>query len=861
MTRASDKALLRRYHEEGDLAAREQLIEQYLSLVRSLARRYAYRGEQLDDLVQIGCIGLIKAIDRFDIDRGVELTTYATPNIIGEIKRHFRDKGWAVRVPRGLQELNVQLSKIVEEQTVQLGRSPTIPELAKAAGVEEELVLEALESGRAYTSLSLSAGGSDEDGELDPLESLGTEEHQYSVSEDRAVLAPGFRALDERERRILHLRFFDGLTQSQIAQQVGISQMHVSRLIRRALEKIRDEIATDEQLEALGAEAPGELGAPYNPGVRTSAELREGFLSFLEEKGHKRLPSWPLIPRADDHSTLLTTAGMQPQMPYFLGREEPPAPLTATSQKCFRTQDIDEVGNDGHHLTFFEMLGNFSFGQYFKPGAIELAKEFVVERLGLDWDRIWVTVHAGDPAFELGPDEVAIREWEAVGMPSERIVALPSAENFWSVGGPGPCGPDSEIYWDWGAEHGCGDPACAPACPRCDRFLEFWNLVFMEYEQHGDGTLTPLPKQNIDTGHGARAPLRDRPGRPQPLRLRDRRLPGDHGLGRAGERRRVRRLRRGDEGAPDPRRPRPRDDVPRRRRRHALQRGPRLRAPPDRQARRPPGAHDRARRSLADQRRRHRADGPVVPGAGREPRPHPRRAPRRGGAVHRDARAWDEALRGGRCPRRDLRQGRLRPHGHLRLPVRADEGARARARDPGRRRGLPAADDRAPRDLARRHDRDRRPGRGVLGHGRLPHRVRRLREDGRADPDRRARAGRRRPLPREAARVALLSGGRRPGLGPGRDRARGNGGEGGAARGDPARRRPGARLRGLRLCRRRPRPRRRAVERPLPDDGEPHRDAPPPRVAAEGARRPRPAGRLGGASRTSSGSTSRTSVR
>ena len=251
MTRASDKVLLRRYHEQGDLAAREQLIEQYLSLVRSLARRYAYRGEQLDDLVQIGCIGLIKAIDRFDIDRGVELTTYATPNIIGEIKRHFRDKGWAVRVPRGLQELNVQLSKIVEDQTVQLGRSPTIPELAKAAGVEEELVLEALESGRAYTSLSLSAGGSDEDGELDPLESLGTEEHQYSVSEDRAVLAPGFRVLDERERRILHLRFFDGLTQSQIAQHVGISQMHVSRLIRRALEKIRDEIATDEQLEAI----------------------------------------------------------------------------------------------------------------------------------------------------------------------------------------------------------------------------------------------------------------------------------------------------------------------------------------------------------------------------------------------------------------------------------------------------------------------------------------------------------------------------------------------------------------------------------------------------------------------------------
>jgi RNA polymerase sigma-B factor len=248
MTRIDDKILLRRYHEDGDLRAREQLIEQYMSLVRSLARRYSYRGEQLEDLVQIGAIGLIKAIDRFDLERGVELTTYATPNIIGEIKRHFRDKGWSVRVPRGLQELNVQLSRLVEQLTVQLGRSPTIPELAKAAGVEEEQVLEALESGRAYTSLSLSVGGGGgDDDDLDPLESLGTEEHQYEVSEDRAVLAPGFKALDERERKILQLRFFEGLTQSQIAQQVGISQMHVSRLIRRSLEKIRETIAEDEE--------------------------------------------------------------------------------------------------------------------------------------------------------------------------------------------------------------------------------------------------------------------------------------------------------------------------------------------------------------------------------------------------------------------------------------------------------------------------------------------------------------------------------------------------------------------------------------------------------------------------------------
>jgi alanyl-tRNA synthetase len=236
--------------------------------------------------------------------------------------------------------------------------------------------------------------------------------------------------------------------------------------------------------------------------MRTSAELREGFLAFFESKGHKRLPSWPLIPRAEDRSTLLISAGMQPQMPYFLGLEPPPAPLTTTVQKCFRTPDIDEVGLDGHHLTFFEMLGNFSFGQYFKQGAIEYATEFVQEQLQIPWDRVWATVHAGDPQLGLGEDETAIGLWEQVGLPRERIVPLPSSENFWSVGGPGPCGPDSEIYYDWGEEYGCGDPGCAPACPRCDRFLEFWNLVFMEYELHADGTLTPLPQQNVDTGMG-----------------------------------------------------------------------------------------------------------------------------------------------------------------------------------------------------------------------------------------------------------------------------------------------------------------------------------------------------------------------
>src|ERR671925_99607 len=160
--------------------------------------------------------------------------------------------------------------------------------------------------------------------------------------------------------------------------------------------------------------------------MRTSAELREGFLSFFEEKGHLRRPSASLIPRADDHSTLLTTAGMQPQMPYFLGREPPPAPLTTTVQKCFRTPDIDEVGTDGHHCTFFEMLGNFSFGQYFKEGAIELATQFILERMQLDWNNVWASVFAGDPELGLDEDEVAIEAWKRVGMPIERIVPLPA---------------------------------------------------------------------------------------------------------------------------------------------------------------------------------------------------------------------------------------------------------------------------------------------------------------------------------------------------------------------------------------------------------------------------------------------------
>ena len=238
-----DQYLLRRYHLHGDRRARDQLITMYLPLVRSLARRYSSRGEHFDDLVQVGSIGLIKAIDRFDLSRGVELTTYATPNIIGEIKRYFRDKGWSVRVPRGLQELNIRLNKVIDELVPKLQRSPTINEIAEAAGATPEEVLEALETSQAYNSVSLQASpngeGDDESGLIDYM---GTEEEAYDTMEDRTMLAPGFAKLDARERYILHLRFFEGLTQSQIAARVGISQMHVSRLIRRALEKLRANI-------------------------------------------------------------------------------------------------------------------------------------------------------------------------------------------------------------------------------------------------------------------------------------------------------------------------------------------------------------------------------------------------------------------------------------------------------------------------------------------------------------------------------------------------------------------------------------------------------------------------------------------
>ena len=237
-----DRKLLRRYHEHGDASAREALVRRHLPLVRSLARRYAGRGEALEDIEQVGTIGLIKAIDRYELSREVALTTYATPNVVGEIKRHFRDKAWTIRVPRHLQELNGKLSKAIERLTATLGRSPTIAEIAIEVGVSPEAVLEALEAGAAYSPGSLSVGTSPE-GELDPMEAIGTEDAGFERAEDRTTLEPALAGLSAREREILRLRFDEGLTQTQIADLVGISQMHVSRLIRRSLEHMQWDMA------------------------------------------------------------------------------------------------------------------------------------------------------------------------------------------------------------------------------------------------------------------------------------------------------------------------------------------------------------------------------------------------------------------------------------------------------------------------------------------------------------------------------------------------------------------------------------------------------------------------------------------
>lgn len=247
-----ESQLLIAYCEHGDTLARDELITRYLPLVYGVSRRYCQRTEQLEDLVQVGCIGLIKAIDRFDLSRGVALSTYATPNIIGEIKRYFRDKGWAVKVPRGLLELNMRLEQVTGQLAGSNRRSPNLAELADAVSATPEEVMEAIEAGRSRNSLSLdhSLGGSDEGDDRPPIDMIGNLEGGFETTDQRLLLEPGLEKLSPRERTILHLRFFEGLTQSQIAANIGVSQMHVSRLIRRALNKVRTEIELREGKES-----------------------------------------------------------------------------------------------------------------------------------------------------------------------------------------------------------------------------------------------------------------------------------------------------------------------------------------------------------------------------------------------------------------------------------------------------------------------------------------------------------------------------------------------------------------------------------------------------------------------------------
>lgn len=229
--------------------AREDLVRLHLPLVEHLTRRFLNRGEPYDDLLQVGTIGLIKAIDRFDSDRGVEFSTYATPTIAGEIKRHFRDKSWAIRVPRRLQELRASISGVTAELTQDLGRSPTIAEIAAKVGVTDEEVIEGLESANAYTTLSLDAGDSGDEGTLSMMDTLGEDDDALEHVENRESLKPLLAQLDPREKHILTLRFFRGMTQSQIATEIGVSQMHVSRLLNKTLVELRQRLTDDPTLE------------------------------------------------------------------------------------------------------------------------------------------------------------------------------------------------------------------------------------------------------------------------------------------------------------------------------------------------------------------------------------------------------------------------------------------------------------------------------------------------------------------------------------------------------------------------------------------------------------------------------------
>jgi RNA polymerase sigma-B factor len=242
-----DRRLLERLHHHGDQAAREQLAARFLPLARQLARRYQHGGEQLDDLVQVASLGLLKAIDRFDPARETAFSSFAVPTILGELKRHFRDKGWSVRVPRDLQELAVRVDRVTDELGRELGRAPTLAEVAERTGNTPEQVLEAREAAGAYRAVSLDRPRDDEeDGEGGMAEAVGAEDPGFGVAEDAATVERLMRVLSAREREVLRLRFAEDLTQSEIGARVGVSQMHVSRLIRQAVAQLRQAAGDDE---------------------------------------------------------------------------------------------------------------------------------------------------------------------------------------------------------------------------------------------------------------------------------------------------------------------------------------------------------------------------------------------------------------------------------------------------------------------------------------------------------------------------------------------------------------------------------------------------------------------------------------
>ena len=240
------RELFRRYKEDGDMEAREQLVMSHLNLVRFLANKFKNRGEPLDDLVQVGYLGLLKAIDRFDPDRGLEFTTYATPTILGEIKRHFRDKGWSVRIPRRLQELSAKVNQATDTLTTQFQRSPTIQEIADYLDATVDEVLEAMESSSAYSSVPLEGTGSSENDDAPSvIDRYGSEDNELAFTDDRLVIEEALKGFSPREREVIELRFLKGMTQIEIAEQLGISQVQVSRLLRRTLKKIQDKIDPD----------------------------------------------------------------------------------------------------------------------------------------------------------------------------------------------------------------------------------------------------------------------------------------------------------------------------------------------------------------------------------------------------------------------------------------------------------------------------------------------------------------------------------------------------------------------------------------------------------------------------------------